>query len=180
LSDRNPYAPPTAEVRDAPHPAADAGNLASRKLRFIGALVDAVANGVLYLPVLVSSGLWQQLRAGQLSFGETLFITLGSLATFILINGYLLATAGQTIGKRMVGTRIVNVFDERKPKFLTLVGARYGATWLLGLIPGIGGLYRLVDVLFIFRNDRRCLHDWIAGTKVINAQTASTASSASD
>ena len=34
-------------------------------------------------------------------------------------------------------------------------------SWLLAAIPGIGNLYALVDVLFIFREDRRCLHDLI-------------------
>ena len=122
--------------------------------------------------MLFASGLWQRALSGQVSFGDTLLITLSGLSTFLLINDYLLATAGQTIGKRLVGTRIVNVSDERKPKLLTLVGARYGSTWLIGLIPGVGNFYGLVDVLFIFRGDRRCIHDLIAGTKVINAQMA--------
>ena len=178
MSDRNPYAPPTAEVRDAPHPAADAGNLASRKLRFIGSIVDAVAQMVVGIPLFIFSGSWERVRAGEVSFDDTLLLTLGGMTVFLLLNGYLLATAGQTIGKRMVGTRIVNVSDERIPKFLTLVGARYGSTWLMSLIPGVGNLYGFVDVLLAFRDDRRCLHDLIAGTKVVNAETASTANSA--
>jgi uncharacterized RDD family membrane protein YckC len=36
---------------------------------------------------------------------------------------------------------------------------------ILGFIP----FYSLVDVLFIFRDDRRCIHDLIAGTKVVEA-----------
>jgi uncharacterized RDD family membrane protein YckC len=168
LSDHNPYAPPQAEVRDAPS-ARDSGNLASRKLRLIGALVDGVVNGVVFAPVLVFSGLLQQMIAGDLSAGSALLISLSGVAVFLLLNGYLLATAGQTIGKRLVGTRIVNVSDERIPKLLTLVGARYGSTWLVGLIPGIGNAYGLIDALFVFREDRRCLHDLIAGTKVVNA-----------
>jgi uncharacterized RDD family membrane protein YckC len=36
---------------------------------------------------------------------------------------------------------------------------------ILGLIP----LYAIVDALFIFRGDRRCIHDMIAGTRVIEA-----------
>ena len=180
MSDRNPYAPPQAEVRDAPHPADAPGNLASRKLRFTGSIVDALASAVIGVPVIVFSGYWDRALAGEVSFGDTLLVTLGGMTLFLLLNGYLLATAGQTIGKRLVGTRIVNVSDERIPKFLTLVGARYGSTWLIGLIPGVGNLYGFVDALFVFRNDRRCLHDWIAGTKVINAQTASTSNPASD
>lgn len=144
-------------------------NLASRKLRFIGAIVDSLCSAVVFVPLFVFSGLMQRTMEGQLSYRDTLFINLIGLGLFLLINGYLLATAGQTIGKRLVGTRIVNVSDERKPKFLTLVGARYATTWLIGLIPGVGNLYGLVDVLLIFREDRRCVHDLIAGTKVINA-----------
>jgi len=37
--------------------------------------------------------------------------------------------------------------------------------YLLGGIP----LYSVVDALFIFRNDRRCIHDLVAGTVVVNA-----------
>jgi len=37
----------------------------------------------------------------------------------------------------------------------------------IGFIPGIGTIVSLVDVLMIFGQDQRCLHDRIAGTKVI-------------
>jgi uncharacterized RDD family membrane protein YckC len=33
----------------------------------------------------------------------------------------------------------------------------------------IGPVLALVDVLLIFRNDRRCGHDLIAGTRVVHA-----------
>lgn len=136
-------------------------------------MVDAFIQLAIGGPALLLSGYWQRALAGEVSFGETLLLAVGGIAIFLLLHGYLLATAGQTIGKRIVGTRIVNVSDERIPKFLTLVGARYGSTWLLGSIPGVGNLYALVDVLLVFRDDRRCVHDLIAGTKVINAETAS-------
>ncbi len=34
-------------------------------------------------------------------------------------------------------------------------------------IPLIGLLFWVVDCCFIFRDDRRCLHDLIAGTRVV-------------
>ena len=153
--------------------------MASRKLRFIGALVDGVVNAVVYTPVLVLSGVLQPMIAGELSYGVTVLLSVGGIVVFVTINGYLLATAGQTIGKRLVGTRIVNVSDERIPRLLPLLGARYGITWLVGLIPGVGTVYGLVDALFVFRDDRRCVHDLFAGTKVVNAETASGARSTS-
>jgi len=44
--------------------------------------------------------------------------------------------------------------------------------WVMGLlnaIPFIGNIIALVDPLMIFGDERRCLHDHIAGTKVIVA-----------
>jgi hypothetical protein len=72
-----------------------------------------------------------------------------------------------------VGTRIVNVADGRVPKVSALV-ARYAtmrlaALALSALVPSAGGLFSLINVLFIFRSDRRCVHDLVAGTKVVIA-----------
>jgi uncharacterized RDD family membrane protein YckC len=36
---------------------------------------------------------------------------------------------------------------------------------------GSGAILYLIDVLFIFRDNRRCLHDLLAGTKVIQSAT---------
>ena len=83
------------------------------------------------------------------------------------MNGYLLAKRGQTIGKVIVGTRIVDVADGRVPKLVRSLGVRYGTIWLVSLIPFVGGLLSLLDALVIFRRDRRCLHDLSAGTKVV-------------
>jgi uncharacterized RDD family membrane protein YckC len=174
LTDHNPYAPPQAEVGDPPH-VAETGNLASRTLRFAGSLIDGLANAVVGIPLVLLFDLWEPMMAGGLSSRDAYLVSFGGIAVFLLINGYLLATAGQTIGKRLVGTRIVNVSDDRVPKVLTLVGARYGTTWIIGLIPGIGPLYGVIDVLFIFRDDRRCLHDLFAGTKVVIEHAAQTA-----
>jgi hypothetical protein len=44
---------------------------------------------------------------------------------------------------------------------------------VLQQIPGINIFAGLLDPLFIFRQDRRCIHDFIAGTKVINLVGAS-------
>jgi hypothetical protein len=44
---------------------------------------------------------------------------------------------------------------------------RDGVVRLIGLIPGIGTLFGRANILFIFSADQRCLHDRIAGTRVI-------------
>jgi len=38
---------------------------------------------------------------------------------------------------------------------------------ILGAVPMIGNVFTIVNYCFIFRADRRCLHDLIAGTKVV-------------
>jgi uncharacterized RDD family membrane protein YckC len=39
---------------------------------------------------------------------------------------------------------------------------------LVSLIPA-GGFIVLIDALLIFKKDRRCLHDIVAGTRVVKA-----------
>jgi len=39
---------------------------------------------------------------------------------------------------------------------------------LVSQVPQVGGLIGLVDILFIFGKERRCLHDLLAGTRVVN------------
>ena len=57
-----------------------------------------------------------------------------------------------------------------KPEFGKLIGLRYLTTWVIGMVPVLGTIYQLVNVLFIFGNDRRCIHDKIAGTRVVVAR----------
>ena len=75
----------------------------------------------------------------------------------------LLARDGQTIGKKIVDIRIVSVEPGENAGFGTNVVMRAWVTALLGIIP----LYAFVDILFIFRDDQRCIHDLIAGTHVV-------------
>jgi len=86
---------------------------------------------------------------------------------FFLLHGYLLFNFGQTIGKRVMGIAIVTL-DNRKPPFANLILQRYLTQWVLGMIPNFGIIIRALDVSAIFRDDKRCVHDLIAGTKVID------------
>jgi hypothetical protein len=42
----------------------------------------------------------------------------------------------------------------------------------LAQIPMIGAVVALANILFIFGKEQRCLHDRLAGTKVINISQA--------
>ena len=40
---------------------------------------------------------------------------------------------------------------------------------VVSMIPLVGVLLVWVDILMIFRRDRRCAHDLVAGTRVVKA-----------
>ena len=81
---------------------------------------------------------------------------------------YLVATTGQTLGKRMLKIRIVKA-DGDPAGFLHGVVLRSWIMFLFGMVPYVGSCAGLVDALMIFSESRRCLHDRIAGTIVIAA-----------
>jgi len=84
------------------------------------------------------------------------------------MHGYLLVTRGQTIGKALLKLRIVRP-DGSRASIGRVIGLRYAAPALLNVMPAVGMIFTLGDVLFIFRESRRCLHDQIADTIVVQA-----------
>ena len=117
--------------------------LAGRGDRFLAAIVD----GVIYLVPYILIFAFDPVIGGLLL-----------LAVFVY-QIVLLTKDGQTVGKKAWGIRIVRMQTGANGGFVTNA--------LLRLIP----LYGLVDILFIFRSDRRCIHDMIAGTQVVEAET---------
>jgi len=102
----------------------------------------------------------------DLGDGEGLLGTIGGLAIVVILiyQAYLLTTAGQSIGKKLVHIKIMKANTGGSRGFVTNVLLREIVNSLLALIP----LYAIVDILFIFRDDQRCIHDMIAGTRVVN------------
>lgn len=106
-------------------------------------------------------------KLATLSESQKMLLTFSPMISFFVLHGYLLFEYGQTIGKKIMGIAIVTL-DNRKPAFMPLIAQRYFSQWLMGMVPTAGLILRLADVLLIFRKDRRCLHDLIARTKVID------------
>ncbi|MFN9708892.1 MAG: RDD family protein [Burkholderiales bacterium] len=168
----NPYAPPGSYVKDI-QLRTDGPELASRGARLLAVLIDGVIlmvlSMVLGLVFAVGFGGLMAMMPGAAFFLSRLggiVFGLGTLAIFLGLNGYFLVTRGQTIGKMIIGIRIVRP-DGSAPDWLKLLGVRYGLFWVLQIIPIVGFLIWLVDVLMIFRESKRCLHDDAAGTIVI-------------
>ncbi|OAM91718.1 RDD family protein [Termitidicoccus mucosus] len=82
----------------------------------------------------------------------------------LVIQGWMQAARGQSIGKSLLRLRIVpSTSDDEPPGFVTGVIVRWLLMWLFYLFPVVA----LVDFFFLFRDDRRCLHDHLADTRVI-------------
>lgn len=160
--EHNPYNPPSSNVDVAAAPAA--GELASRKDRLLAALIDSIILMVILMPAFYFMGVFE--AAGE-SFGMLALTALTGFGVYVAVNGHFLARYGQTVGKRQMKIRIVSV--EGEPVSLgRILLARQLPIQMLTMVPLLGNLVGLVDSLFIFRDDRRCLHDLIAGTKVVN------------
>ncbi len=77
------------------------------------------------------------------------------------------AAWGQTIGKRVLGTKVVRA-DSRANVGAGPAGARAAVYALPGLVPFVGGLFSLVNELWLLWDPRRqCLHDKAAHTVVV-------------
>lgn len=90
----------------------------------------------------------------------------------------LMSFRSQSVGKLIMGIRVVRVTDGSPAGFvhawllrecvMTVIGAVISVLPVLGpilLYPG----FSITDWCLIFRGDHRCLHDLIAGTKVVKA-----------
>lgn len=145
------------------------GPPADRMKRLVATLLDAlifwVTAGMAFgLGFLSGAGFhW---GVGLLSgFGLMSIVWLGML----VCQCYLLAIRGQTIGKIVMGLRIVRFEDGGNPGFVKAVLLRTFLWALITAVPVVGTLVGVVGILFIFRDDQRCLHDHLAGTRVVNA-----------
>lgn len=95
---------------------------------------------------------------------------IGSLSIFVIliVQLTLLYSLGQTIGKKICKIKIVSIKTRRNGGFIRNCLIRS----LLNTILYGTVIYGIVDVLCILREDRRCIHDFIAGTKVVRERSS--------
>jgi uncharacterized RDD family membrane protein YckC len=162
------YAPPRSHVEDVRQEGAQPGQLASRGKRLAAAIVDGlIAAGMLWLIAKYTP--FNPWSDAGLSLWTPRFLSIAfGFAVFLVMHGYLLVTRGQTIGKALLKLRIVRP-DGSRASIGRVIGLRYAAPSLLHVVPVIGQVFALGDALFIFRESRRCLHDQIADTIVVQA-----------
>lgn len=148
---------------------ANPANLASLWARLGGAMIDGVISAAIILPIMMTTDILPRPSTEQgmtMEVQATYFIF--GMVVFLALNGYLLLKRGQTIGKVVVKTKIVDL-DGNLPKFGKLILRRYLILGLVAQIPILGGIAGIVNALFIFGKERRCVHDHLAGTRVVEA-----------
>lgn len=143
--------------------------LASRWSRLISSFIDGFILSMLLFPLLylLVSG---NLEAAQhLNPIQKLILAMAGWVVFLAINGYLLAKRGQTVGKTVMKIRIVDL-EGHTPSLIKILLLRYFAVGLISQVPVIGSFFSLINLLIIFGPERRCLHDYIAGTRVVSTE----------
>jgi uncharacterized RDD family membrane protein YckC len=185
MADVNPYEAPRADLEPGLAPAAASGVLASRAQRLGGAMIDAFlefgAHAVIYLglskrEVMSAGGNFLKL---YLQLGIWGHLTGAVVVSLLLAQWFFTTTRGQTIGKMVARSRMVRI-NGAPLGFLHGVVIRnwiLAAPSLLLSVFGIGidgplawafTAVAILDVLFIFGHGKRCLHDLMANTKVID------------
>jgi uncharacterized RDD family membrane protein YckC len=174
----NNYAPPQSVVADIP-----SGDTTFVKASRVSRLVAVFVDGLLFgLPFTVSYiatfkamvhtpataynpfAVWATMAATGTAFYAALLIDL----VLIAITTVLVYRNGQTIGKKLLGIKVART-DGSRASLARIFWLRYLLNTVISLVPMIGGLYGLVDALMIFGESRRCCHDHIADTIVIQA-----------
>ena len=169
LEERSPYQPPatlindTLDDQDIQKKDSQEFELASRTTRLGAAIIDSI---ILWMPFILAIFLNQ--------FNQILIITIIYLILLliIIVNLIWLYQYGQTIGKRLLYIKIVRS-DGSRASLRRIILLRFLPlsllSWLLGILEiNTTNILIWLDPIFIFRKDRRCLHDLIADTIVID------------
>ena len=170
----NPYAPPRAMVTDVRDPAAEIV-LADRGTRLGAAMLDGIIfSALVYLPLFfifrIGLGSGSLISTPQnstvLIIGAVL--TLGGFGAWCWFTIKYVMANGQSIAKRLLGIKVIRS-DGTAVSFGRLFWLRNVLSSLIGVVPLLGVVYTLADMLFIFATSRQCLHDKLADTIVVIA-----------
>jgi len=97
-----------------------------------------------------------------LAIFANLFVSLGAAAIYILYEGLMLASGGQTVGKKAMKVKVVTA--EGRELTSGQAWGRAASRQILGIVPCLG----LIDYLVAFGQERTAIHDMMAKTRVVN------------
>ncbi len=173
LDPQNPYAAPQTDSF-IPQSIAERHLPATLWQRFAGAFVDGLITGVIMavlIGIFIALGLFGDSWVLGMKTTSMIIVTgFVSFGLFVLVQFPFLKATGQTIGKKVMKTKIVTLSGE-KPSMQDLILKRYAFMHLIRVIPFVGKLLSLINVLCVFGSSRSCIHDMVAGTKVVQTQS---------
>ena len=133
------------------------GDPATRWNRLTASIIDGVVISIITIPLLMLVlGFDKTMLDSGANYKMTILMNVVSLLVFFAINGRYLARDGQSIGKKALGIRVVSA-DGTPASFQQNIAPRYLFFFLIGILPVAGQLVSILNVLLIFRRDRRCL-----------------------
>jgi uncharacterized RDD family membrane protein YckC len=171
VSQPNPFEPPRSDFGPNEVIAFDKapGELASRWSRFLAAMIDSLVILVVMLPLQLAFGIYEGFPnmkpldyPGQVLWGAAGFVV------WLVLHGYFLSTSAQTVGKKFLRIKIVDEHGENATLTRSAFIRQMPIALASAAVPVVGSALALIDVLYIFAKDRRCVHDHIAGTRVVN------------
>lgn len=167
MSDFNYYAAPQAELGpgSAGNPFVGSVTIATRLSRCLAVIVESFIWMIAAIPMAV--GAVFSVEGGDVALMVGMMMSGAILLGLAVANLYLLATNGQTIGKKIMGIKIVRSDLVTPASFWRIVGLRYLPVSLMGMVPFVGGLLQFGNYLMIFGAEQRCGHDLIADTHVV-------------
>lgn len=141
--------------------------VASRWKRLWASLIDTIIMMIIVFPIMYFTGAFENIAQGyQPSMGYNIAMGFVGLIVFALINFKLLISNGQTVGKKILNIKIITLEGDL-PDFNNHILKRYLVYFLPAQLLIVGQIFSFVNILFIFGKQKRCIHDFVAGTKVI-------------
>jgi uncharacterized RDD family membrane protein YckC len=166
MDSQNPYAPPGSQVDDVYEPTITL-ELAGRGARLGAYLLDQLIAGVMVGGPYLIAAIAAALAGGDASVPILVaggILSCVGLIVWIWMTARGVAETGQSIAKKLLAIRVVR--SDGSPATLgRIFWLRNVVNTLISFVP----LYGVIDMLFIFAEDRQCLHDKLADTIVVNA-----------
>lgn len=187
----NPYATPTAELRTGDDSSEEL-QLASRGKRLGAVLIDGIIFLFIFYGIVIIFALFMfgsqgfetegtsveidsiffptdfNLTSINLLNGFAYLQIIVTLGLYTLINGYLLWKRGQSVGKMLLEISIRDKDTMEVPPLTRIILKRYLIIDAVLLINyPLQVIVDLIDVLSIFKQDKRMIHDLLANTIVV-------------
>jgi len=163
----NPYAPPTSNVEESELVLIPASRLIRLTAIFVDFCISILPGYITFHLIIYLQPEWQVniLQVFPKSILSWILITIASLS-YIIVNGYLLYRRGQTVGKAICHIRIASS-DGSIPTLKKSLIYRFLAFAYAQVVPWLGIMLIIVDILYFCFPSKISLHDSFSNTQVI-------------